>query len=101
MAYVYTAITLMFGPVMYLVRSRYRAIYGLLEVAVAFLIVIITFFPLSGVSLLADGPSAAGSILVQAAGALGGIYVMVRGLDNINEGLPPAHRDTWRRVFRI
>jgi len=32
-------------------------------------------------------------------GALAGIYVMVRGLDNIEKGLPPQSQNKWKRLF--
>jgi hypothetical protein len=28
-----------------------------------------------------------------------GIYIIVRGLDNFEKGLPPETRTTWRRIF--
>jgi hypothetical protein len=30
---------------------------------------------------------------------MGGVYIVVRGLDNIDQGLPERWRPAWRRVF--
>jgi len=40
-----------------------------------------------------------GWFLSKGVGALAGIYVMVRGLDNIEKGLPPKMRAKWVSTF--
>lgn len=82
------------------VRS-WPLVYGIVELVVALAIIFVTFFPHTPY-LLYDEPPWWGVQLSRFIGSIAGVYVMVRGLDNIERGLPSlsptAHR-TWRRVF--
>ena len=49
--------------------------------------------------LLYDEPSWWGKFLSQYLGYIAGVYVIVRGLDNIERGLSPAERSKWRPIF--
>jgi hypothetical protein len=40
-----------------------------------------------------------GWLLSKSVGTSAGIYVMVRGLDNIDKGLSPKWRGKWERIF--
>ena len=73
------------GVVMYRLRSHKRALYGAIELAVACLACWLS------VEQLHQGG------MLPWMGAAGAVYVVVRGLDNLLEGLKtpaPAHPDT-------
>jgi hypothetical protein len=75
------------GLILYRLRGRYPLVYGLTEVAVAILAIF--------VSIGTDTPYPLNKIV----GILGGIYIFVRGMDNIDRGLPNSWRDWWDRWF--
>jgi|EndMetStandDraft_5_1072996.scaffolds.fasta_scaffold185694_2 hypothetical protein len=81
----------------YWIRCQTRLWYGVIEIAVAVLIIFLTFYPQTNYLLIAQ--SSQWSWLSRAAGALAGIYVIVRGLDNIENGLGERARDRWRQLF--
>jgi hypothetical protein len=89
------------GLFCYFVRCRQPISYGLIEIGVGLAIIFVTFFPQTPY-LLYDTPPWWGVQLSRFLGFIAGVYVIVRGLDNIERGLPSlsptAHR-TWRRVF--
>jgi hypothetical protein len=87
------------GLFFYLVRSRWPLVYGIVEFAVALAIIFVTFFPQTNNLLLEQEPPWWGVQLTKLIGSTAGVYVMVRGLDNIERGLPPTARAQWRRVF--
>jgi hypothetical protein len=93
-------VTVGFGLIFYWLRSRCRLAYGAIELVVALAVIILTFYPQS-YALLYQKPPLVGSLLSQSAGILAGIYVMVRALDNIHEGLGPRRRAKWERAFKL
>lgn len=88
------------GLVFYFMRCREPLVYGLVEVVVGMAIVVVTFFPQTP-QITWLNPTW-GASLPKLIGFSAGVYVMVRGLDNIERGLgdfSPTVRRTWRRVF--
>ena len=81
----------------YWIRCQTRFWYGAIEIGVAILIIFLTFYPQTNYLLLTE--SSPWGWLSRAAGALAGIYVIVRGLDNIESGLKPRSRERWKRLF--
>jgi hypothetical protein len=81
--------------------------YGACEIVVAVAVIFLTVYPQSGTALITDQsvPSAWGVLLSKSVGISAGIYIMVRGLDNIDKGRPwpkwlPRNWDSlWSRVF--
>jgi hypothetical protein len=61
--------------------------YGLLEVLVG----------LGTLAVLAAQKDA--NLLQHALALTGGTYVLIRGMDNIERGLPPRHRARWQEFF--
>jgi hypothetical protein len=83
------------GLFFYFVRCRQPISYGLIEIGVGLAIIFVTFFPQTPY-LMYDTPLWWGAQLSRFIGFIAGVYVMVRGLDNIERGLPSlsprAHR---------
>jgi len=75
------------GIGLYRLRGNNPTVYGIGEVLVSL------------VTILFSIASAANGLLATSLGLLGGIYVMVRGLDNIDKGLPPSWRTSWDKWF--
>jgi hypothetical protein len=91
-------LTIVAGVIFYWLRCRLRFWYGLCEIVVAFIIIYLTFVPAYTVVVLAD-MSPSRLLLSKGVGILGGIYLLVRGMDNMDEDLPPMLRRVWDRVF--
>jgi len=92
---------LFIGVRLYRIRLRNRALYGAIEAAVA--IGTLIFVIVKGRSPIA---SAVGNewqnYFAIYLGLLGGLYIFVRGLDNIDQGLAPIGllRRTWNVIVR-
>jgi hypothetical protein len=99
MAAFWIVLTVVLGFAFYVVRCRWRLWYGIAELVVASIVIFLTFHPLTHY-LAYDATSLLESLVIKGAGALAGIYVMVRGLDNIAEGLPPVWRSKWEHRFK-
>jgi hypothetical protein len=85
MANVWVLITIGLGFFFYGLRCRQRLYYGLTELAVALVIIFLTFHP-PAIYLITDEYSFWGWLLSKGVGFLVGVYAMVRGLDNIEQG---------------
>lgn len=80
------------GVALYWCRSRYRLAYGAAEFIVGLVTSLNIFFPSFDYAHLQ--PIAVLQIL-------GGLYIMVRGLDNIAQGIRGTKIEpTWKRIFR-
>jgi hypothetical protein len=77
-------------------------LYGLIEIIVSIAVISFVFFPVTSSNLrpIAPGLSALEIALANSVGLLAGIYVLVRGLDNVDRGLPERWRPVWDKVFR-
>jgi hypothetical protein len=79
------------GFALFWVRSRFRLTYGVIEFAVGFITTVHVFWPDFDYKKV-DA--------VAALQVLGGLYIIVRGLDNIGFGLQRTpFQDTWNKVF--
>jgi hypothetical protein len=93
-------VTVCLGLFFYWLRFRWQLVYGLVELVVALAVIFLTFCPQNPIYLAVNaGPSLWGWLLSKSVGASAGIYVMVRGLDNIHNGLPPKWRCKWDRIL--
>ena len=95
------------GVAVFWFRCRQQFYYGLAEIVVALAVVFFTFYPHSANVVLVTGetPPLLGYFLYQGLAVLLGIYIVVRGLDNMNQGrwpawIPHSWRATWDRGFR-
>jgi hypothetical protein len=98
MAIIGIVITIFLGIFFYVMRCRWQLAYGVFEVLVSLVVISLTFYPPTTYLVVAEF-SWQGWFLSKSVGVLAGIYVMVRGLDNIEKGLPPAWQDKWMRAF--
>jgi rRNA-processing protein FCF1 len=79
------------GILLYWCRQRYRLLYGVFEFAVGMSMAYYVFFPVGNYSKLT---------VVQGIQIVGGLYVMVRGLDNIGKGVEGTRAgELWNRWF--
>jgi hypothetical protein len=82
---------------LYKLRRTHLFRYGCIEIAVGLVVQFFAFVPLKpSISLNPQTPLDLG--ILTALGVLGGIYIIVRGLDNIEHDLPPTwrpRRDRW------
>jgi hypothetical protein len=98
MALIGIVVAIIFGFFFYVMRCRWQLAYGVFELLVSSAVIFLTFYPQSSYLLLQEF-SWQGWFFSKGVGALAGIYVMVRGLDNVEKGLPPKLQDQWKRVF--
>ncbi len=75
------------GLLLYRLRGKYPLFYGSTEVLVAILVIF--------VSIGTDTANPLNKIV----GILGGIYIFIRGLDNVDKGLPHSWRGRWNKWF--
>src|ERR1700680_1350556 len=101
MAVIGIFVTVCLGLFFYWLRCRWQLVYGLVELVVALAVIILTFYPQTHYLLQGAGPPWLGWFLSKSVGISAGIYVMVRGLDNIHNGLPPKWRCKWDRIFPV
>jgi hypothetical protein len=88
-AYGILALVAIAGAGLYALRGRYRLVYGVAETAVGYLTAVRLVFPTTNIHSIG---------LVQGIGLLGGLYIIVRGLDNVAKGLEnTAYKGLWRR----
>jgi hypothetical protein len=84
MGYLYLTLAVIAAVFFYWLRARYRILYGLSEIAVSILILVLIFIPPTKDSaLLISSGSPWFPTLTNAVSLFAGIYAFVRGLDNI------------------
>lgn len=86
------------GLFLFWVRQKARSIYGLCEIAAGVFIVVFTFFPIDA-SVSGTDQSQIAVILNQRLAELAGLYVIVRGLDNLGQGGLGPFQEFWNRLF--
>jgi hypothetical protein len=96
----YMVLTIGAGVFFYWMRCRRPLWYGLCEIAVSIGVIYLTFYPGTTYLVMEEQPPLVGSTLEWIVGVLAGIYILVRGLDNLERGLPRAYQSIWNRVFR-
>jgi hypothetical protein len=82
----------------YRVRCWSRLLFGAIEIAAGIGVIVIGEFPPNAIAAAADAWTL-GSRAAHMLALMGGVYIVVRGLDNIDQGLPERWRPAWRRVF--
>jgi hypothetical protein len=97
MTWVYFGAVLLFGLFLYWLRCRHRVLYGSAEIVVAFFLLYFFFFPEGYGSVVSSwvgslGP-VWGALLSRGVTLFGGLYALVRGLDNIDA------LEKWNRVI--
>jgi hypothetical protein len=84
----------------YRVRCWSRLLFGAIEVVAGTGVIIIGEFPPNAIAAAANTWTL-GSRAAHVLALMGGVYLVVRGLDNIDYGLLERWRPAWRRVFGI
>jgi hypothetical protein len=97
MHWVFFALAILTGVILYWCRCHHRLWYGVGEILVALLLLYIFFFPEGPTALGAGGWTGSlgpvwGAILSRTVNLFAGLYALVRGLDNINA------LERWNRV---
>jgi hypothetical protein len=85
------------GIFFYWLRYRHRLLYGILEILVALVLLYVGIFPAETYALLIREPPRSDIVIAgvtKMVTVFGAVYVFVRGLDNIDTGLPSS---TWRK----
>lgn len=79
------------GVILYWYRQKFRLAYGIFEFIVGVMMAYYVFFPEFSYAKLS---------VVQGMQILGGLYVMVRGLDNVSKGVEGTRVEVmWKRWF--
>ena len=93
--------TLLLGLFLYVVRCRRQFAYGVFELRVAMTIVFLTLYPFRSYPHFGDFDlwEWIRERFSDAIAVMAGIYVMVRGLDNIEKGLSGRPRERWQQIF--
>jgi hypothetical protein len=97
-ALVLTAICTCFSVLLYKLRRTHLFWYGCIEIVVGLVVQFFAFVPLRP-SMSLNPQTTVDLGVLTGIGVLGGIYIIVRGLDNIDNDLPPTWRPHWDRFF--
>lgn len=90
--------TVIFGFAAYRFRRRSRFWFGVGEIVVAFVQIHLAWLPTYDF-LVAQGASRFAELIYRTTPVIVAVYLLVRGLDNIGEDLPPRWREWWLRLF--
>ena len=96
---VYIILTLLIAVFFYWLRCRHRFGFGCVEIVVAVVVITFTFVPQTDYLLLNGPSSILAHLLSEAAGLSAGVYIFVRGMDNIAQDLPVSWRLRWHLFF--
>ena len=88
---IYALLSIVAALLLFLLRRRRPFAYGLFEFAVGLLGLMLTFHPQT-TSLLTGEASPSGLMLSRGIAIVGGIYLLVRGMDNMERDLPRRWR---------
>lgn len=83
MRFVYLLLCFMGGVCLYWLRKRSRLSYGLLQLAVAVLLLVLWCFPVGIGFIMVGGEGVVGDLLSNAVTLFAGLYAMVQGLENV------------------
>jgi hypothetical protein len=95
----YVILMILVGLFFYWLRGTLPVAYGLCEIAAGIAVIVITFNYPPMPSILLRYRTEFEQSLPTTMSLLGGVYVMVRGLDNVQRGLNPTWKRRWRIIF--
>jgi hypothetical protein len=103
MIFLLAVLTVVLGVILFWFRSRFRFWYGLGEVAAGIAVVLLFYVPHEHPILTAEDPDPAVWAVWawDVVGWLAGLYIFVRGMDNIGQDLPTRWRPVWHRIFSV
>jgi uncharacterized membrane protein YgaE (UPF0421/DUF939 family) len=82
----------------YRLRGQHPFCYGCIDIAVGLIVLFFTFVPLSHYAVWTP-QSLAERGMAKLLGVAAGIYIIVRGLDNMERRLPRSWRRRWYTIF--
>jgi len=99
LGWLYIGVTVVFGVCLYWLRCWRLALYGAAEIVVALVLIFLFFFP-QGPATMGVGSQGFlgpvwGEVVARTVTLFGGLYALVRGLDNIDA------RQKWNRVRQV
>jgi hypothetical protein len=97
---IYIVLTVLAGAMFYGLRCRSRFWYGVLEVVTSIVVIFVSWVPQKSYLLAHQGTGFLNSEIGTIIGIVGGIYILVRGLDNIGSDLPVRWQVLWDQIFR-
>ena len=98
MGVIYILLSLGIALFLYRLRGLHPFRYGLGEMAVGIAAIYFSFYPASS-AILTKASSEFGMALSHGVTLIGGIYLLVRGMDNVERDLPYGWRRQWARIF--
>ena len=93
-----TGVGALSGLFFYRLRGRHPFRYGCIEIVVGLIVLFFTFVPLTHNAAFVPQTLFEWS-LTKLLGVTAGIYIIVRGLDNMDGDLPPSWRSRWDYFF--
>jgi hypothetical protein len=84
----------------YRVRCARRFVYGVIEIVAGVGTIVLGEFPPYAI-LAANDAWALGSRAAHMLTLMAGVYIVVRGMDNMAQDLPRRWRPAWRRIFGV
>jgi hypothetical protein len=91
--------TVVFGTILYALRCRHLFWYGVIEIVTSLVVIYVAWVPQKSTVLLNSGTSQLAPDLLTGIGVVTGMYILIRGLDNVFRDLPVRWRPSWKRVF--
>ena len=96
MTFFWTSLVVAFAIGFYWLRCQIKLVFGLIEVIVALLVIYFSINPANHALLASPAASDLEILLSSSTVLLGGVYIFVRGLDNIGQKLPkPSGLQRW------
>lgn len=95
----YIILSIVGAVLLYRLRRQKQFWYGAFEILVAFVVIYLAIKPPIMALTLDQGYSYLGYQLQQIYAVLAGVYIFVRGMDNIGNDLPDTWKARWNKVF--
>jgi hypothetical protein len=87
---IFLPVAILLGGLLYWLRFKRRVEYGVIEIFVAIAAIWVAII---------SSESPTDDLMARATAIFAGVYIMVRGLDNIEQGLKGERQARWRRFF--
>ena len=98
MAVLYFVLSFIAAMLLFGLRRTRPFIYGVLETMVGTIGLVFAFYPQAALVPTAESTSL-GLALSRGIAIVGAIYLLVRGMDNMERGLPQSWRPHWHALF--
>jgi hypothetical protein len=98
MAVIYLILLILLAAMLYWLRRNYRLAYAFIEIAAGIGTLIVSIYP-PYILIAACEISAIGARFSSSLTIMAGLYIIVRGMDNLDQALPAKWRRIWDRIF--